>query len=310
MERRAAGGAVEVRETDSNLVLHGVAIQEGRAARRRREVFAPGSVEWPSEGMGILTRHRGEPEARAVPRREADGRIVIRTPATDPIREAVAAGRRYMSVEFVSLAEGVTEGGIREIRRAFVPDVALVREPEYVQTEAELRRRSGGFRTEIKPHRRRACRCASKTEATVIEIEYDAGAFDRVLREIEGGRRNVSAIARGAGDVVADTATGSLALRRTAGGALGIDLVPLDTEAGRRTRELLDAGVRVDARIVNDFEAGEYEANGPLATIRRSVFSYILVKPTDNTAGLEPLRPARREGRGRLLEPWRRVALL
>ena len=142
METRP-GSAVEVRETEDGPHLYGTLIQEGRAARRRREVFAPGSVEWPAEGVGILTRHHGAPEVRAVPTREPDGRITLRARATDAIREAVAAGRRYMSVEFHALRERRTEGGIREVLRALVPDVVLVPDPEYAQTGVEVRQAEG-----------------------------------------------------------------------------------------------------------------------------------------------------------------------
>lgn len=133
--------AVEIRAGGR---LHGVMVTEGRAASGgRREVFAPGSVEWPSGGVGILTRHHGTPKTRAVPRRRSDGRITVEADATAAIREAVEAGRKYMSVEFHSLRERTTKGGVREILRALVPDVALVSRPEYDTTSAEVRRRLG-----------------------------------------------------------------------------------------------------------------------------------------------------------------------
>ena len=46
-----------------------------------------------------------------------------------------------------------------------------------------------------------------------------------------------------------------------------------------------------------DFGVSEYEIDGDAALIREALFSYILVKPTDRTAGLDPLVPVRREGR-------------
>ena len=130
----------EIREDGGH--LHGVMVQEGRAASGgRRELFAPGSVQWPSTGVGVLTEHRGKPEAVAHPVREADGRISLRARATDAIREAVAAGKRYMSVEFLAVEERTTTGGVREILRAFVPAAALTASPEYDTTAAEVRER-------------------------------------------------------------------------------------------------------------------------------------------------------------------------
>ena len=113
---------VEIREVEAGRPrLFGVMLTEGRAASERRELFAPGSVNWPADGVGIQTQHHGEIEVRAQPVRHSDGRIEVRAEATDGIRAAIAAGARYMSVEFMSLREKVTRGGIREILEAFVP---------------------------------------------------------------------------------------------------------------------------------------------------------------------------------------------
>lgn len=122
--------------------LRGTMIQEGRAASGgRREVFVPESVEWPSEGVGILTEHRGAIEARAHPIRQRDGRITLTARATEAIRQAVENGKRFMSVEFRALDERTTRGGVREVLRAFVDAAALVSAPEYDTTTAEVRER-------------------------------------------------------------------------------------------------------------------------------------------------------------------------
>ena len=139
--------AFEFREEGGE--LHGIILQEGRAASGgRAEVFAPGSVTWPADGVGILTEHLGEAETRAFPHRDPMGRIAIRAAATDAIKRAIEAGKRYMSVEFRALDERRTKGGVREILRAYVESAALVDNPEYDATAAELRdqgeRRHGG----------------------------------------------------------------------------------------------------------------------------------------------------------------------
>ncbi|MDE2974566.1 MAG: hypothetical protein OXU64_07595 [Gemmatimonadota bacterium] len=295
---------VEIREAEGGPHLYGVLIQEGRAARRRREVFAPGAVEWPSDGVGILTRHHGEAEVRAIPVREADGRITLKARATEAIRDAVAAGRRYMSVEFHAIREQRTEGGIREVLRALVPDVALVASPEYDMTSAEVRRR-GGFRTEIKTGRRMDCKCA---DGDAVEVEFGTDAFVGV------GGLDVQAISRGAESVIASTATGSLTLERTRAG-IGVSLDPLDTEAGRRTRELLAAGVGVYARPLWDpdrsdwspAEGRETESRAAAAIVTRAWFKYLLVRPVPeaDANGLEPLRGGGRTRR-RAVAPRRR----
>ena len=170
--------AVEIREAAEGPTLYGTLITEGRAASGgRAEVFAPGSVEWPAEGVGILLAHREAPEVRAVPQRQPDGRITVQAPATPEIRAAVDGGRRFMSVEFHSLDERTTRGGVREVLRAYVPDVALVADPEYDTTGAEVRQRgsmSGGMAL------RRAvdCRCGPQGCDTALVGEFEVTTDD------------------------------------------------------------------------------------------------------------------------------------
>ncbi len=134
---------VEIREADGDGPrLHATILQEGRAARGgRAELFAPGSVDWPSNGIGITTRHHGSVETRAVPVRMPDGSIEIAARATPAIVDAVRGGRDRMSVEFRALREHRTAGGVREIESALVDRAALTDDPEYHQTAAELRER-------------------------------------------------------------------------------------------------------------------------------------------------------------------------
>ena len=132
---------VEVRESASGPVLHGVLIQEGRAASARAEVFAPGSLVWASEGVAIRAQHLGVEDARAVPTREANGEIRIAAPASPAIVAAFNEGRKFLSIEFHALQETRSAAGVREIQSAFLPGVALVSEPEYKQATAEVRAR-------------------------------------------------------------------------------------------------------------------------------------------------------------------------
>lgn len=132
---------IEIREQEGREpTLHSTLIQEGRAAAGgRSELFAPGAVEWPSAGVGIMTEHRGAIEVRGHPVRERDGRLTLTARATPAIQQAVADGKKYLSVEFRSLSERTTPGGVREILRALVDAAALVANPEYSQAKAELR---------------------------------------------------------------------------------------------------------------------------------------------------------------------------
>ena len=130
---------VEVREADDGPMLRGVMLQEGRAAAGgRSELFAPLSVVWPSDGIALRGEHRGAEIGRAVPTRDADGSLRIETRATPAILTAYAT-RKYFSIEFVSLREVRTAGGVREIQRALVDAAALVPNPEYPGVRAEVR---------------------------------------------------------------------------------------------------------------------------------------------------------------------------
>ena len=138
---------VELREAGDGNTLAGTVLTEGRAASGgRAEVFAPNSLSWAADGIGIRAAHGQPVEARAWPQRATDGRITIATRATTALRSAVEAGRRFMSVEFVATESRTTKAGVREILSAFLRDAALTDDPEYDTTAAELRQRAGGRR--------------------------------------------------------------------------------------------------------------------------------------------------------------------
>ena len=147
---------VELRDTDEGgPMLHGTMLTEGRAASGgRAELFAPRSVRWLDGGVEISPGHDAPSEARAIPERQDDGRLTIATRATDALRQAVEAGSTYMSVEFHSMAERRTAGGVREILQALVVRAALVPEPEYDTTAAELREADNRARTAADMRRR------------------------------------------------------------------------------------------------------------------------------------------------------------
>ena len=133
--------SIEIREAKDGPRLHGVVLQEGRAAQGgRAESFSPLSVVWPSDGIALLSEHRGAELGRAVPTRDADGSLRIETPATPAILEAYET-RKFFSVEFHAISEVRTKAGVREITRALVEAAAMVSSPEYSQAIAEVRAR-------------------------------------------------------------------------------------------------------------------------------------------------------------------------
>ena len=134
---------VEIRESDGDAPrLHATLIVEGSAARGgRAEVFRLGALDWPSNGVAIRAEHLGAMETRAIPVRQPDGSIRIAARATAGLIAAYESGRRSMSIELRSVREETTAAGIREIQGALLTGAALVPNPEYDGTAAEIRSR-------------------------------------------------------------------------------------------------------------------------------------------------------------------------
>ena len=130
---------IELRESETGPQLVGVLIQEGRVASVRREVFAPLSLVWGSEGVAVRAEHRGVEVTRAIPTRASNGEISIATPAPPALVAAYNEGRKFLSIEFHAVQETRNKSGVREIQQAFMPGAALVAEPEYTQATAEVR---------------------------------------------------------------------------------------------------------------------------------------------------------------------------
>ena len=129
---------IELREGDTPQ-LFGTILSEGRSASGgRQELFIPGSCCWPPSGIHVRLTHLGESQTLAVPVRDDLGRIEIRTKATPAIIEAVKAGSRFMSVEFVAIEERRVSG-VREVMQAFISGATLTTTPEYDVTAAEVR---------------------------------------------------------------------------------------------------------------------------------------------------------------------------
>ena len=259
----SADGSVELR--NAGRTLFGTLVQEGRAASGgRAELFAPGSVEWPSTGVGILLDHRQAPEVRAVPERQRDGRITVEARATDKIRAAVESGKRFMSVEFNSLRERTTEGGVREIRRALVSDAALVRSPEYDVSRAEVRRRGGGrMSSRVRTNRRMDCKCPGGGCKT---IRFRDKAFEGLPDELPATTGSMDQIV---GIAVLSPSTSGLVISTSL----------LETQAAADLAILLGAGVSIYARPLLDLEKSETKmGEDRTLVVTRAVVTGVLYK--------------------------------
>lgn len=134
----------ETRATPGRLT--GVLMTYGERASDRPEMFDPGALYFPPNGLLVNEQHnRQAPILRASP--TVDGKTVLidspfpdtargRDAATN-LREGVLTG---LSVEFFPEKE-TTRGGLRVIQRAFVPRAGLVDAPSYTGSTAEVRDR-------------------------------------------------------------------------------------------------------------------------------------------------------------------------
>ena len=279
-------GSVELR--NAGRTLFGTLVQEGRAASGgRAEVFTPGSVEWPSTGVGILLAHRQAPEVRAVPERQRDGRITVEARATDKIRRAVEGGRKYMSVEFHALRERTTEGGVREIQRALVDAGALVQSPEYDVSRAEVRRRGGGrMSSRVRTNRRMDCRCPGGGCKT---IRFRDKAFEDIPDSVVA---TVGSLDKIVGIAVLSPSTSGLVISTSL----------LETQAAADLAILLSAGVSIYARPLLDLEKSSTEegedraAGGRTLVVTRAVVTGVLYKAVSPPpVGLEPVALSRED---------------
>ena len=139
---------LEFREDDSRTSpgrISGVVLPLGRVAGDRREVFTPGSVTWPADGVRLLAEHRGREVMRFFPVEQAgEIRIDAALPDTQLGREVAveirSGHKRGLSVEFHALTDAVVQG-VREIRAALVQAAAVVHAGAYDQALAEVRAR-------------------------------------------------------------------------------------------------------------------------------------------------------------------------
>ena len=148
MDKREIRCKVECRADDSRTSpgrIVGTLIEQGRIATDRREVFAPGSIKWPHNGMRLLDKHYGAQVMRFVPVEDGAAlRIDAPLPDTALGRRVAAeirsGARRDLSIEFFATDESAVSG-VREIRSALVDAVALADSGTrvYEQARAEVR---------------------------------------------------------------------------------------------------------------------------------------------------------------------------
>ena len=138
-------------------ILSGVLMRYGEPGEKGREVFAPGSLRWPSNGIRIDHAHGSAalagramqpPIMRVIPVVSADGaevRIEAPLPDTTAARDLAALMRSDppvytgLSVEFHAEREHRDGTGRRVIDVARLDGAGLVDNPSYPGTRVEIR---------------------------------------------------------------------------------------------------------------------------------------------------------------------------
>ena len=146
--------SIELRADDSMASpgrLVGTLLTYGERAGDRAEVFEPGSLSWPDDGVVLRRQHdRGAPIARVVPE-VRDGAVVVDValPETRAGRDAAAEVRSGLltglSVEFRARRQRYA-GGVRRIADALLTGAGLVDSPSYKGSAVEVRQRGGEVR--------------------------------------------------------------------------------------------------------------------------------------------------------------------
>ena len=129
--------ADESRQSPGRIV--GTLITYGKCALDRPEVFAPGALQWPADGIILNMQHdRQAPIMRFTPELAGDElRIDAALPDTQRGRDAAVMVRNGtftgLSIEFRSKSEG-RSAGVRQIRKAHLAAAALVDSPSHAST--------------------------------------------------------------------------------------------------------------------------------------------------------------------------------
>ena len=145
--------AVELRSDDTRQGpgrLVGRIMTYGERATDRPELFEPGALTWPSDGVVLNRQHeRAAPIMRVIPALVGDElRIDQALPDTQAGRDAATEIRsglmRGLSVSFQAQRQAFV-GGVRRIQSAAMTAIGLVDSPSY-DAPVEVRSRQAGRR--------------------------------------------------------------------------------------------------------------------------------------------------------------------
>ena len=143
--------AIEFREDDTRQGpgrLVGTVLTYGQRAKDRPELFEPGALTWPADGVVLNRQHaRGAPIMRVIPEVRGEAIVIDQAlPDTTAGRDAAAEVRQGLmtglSVSFQA-ARQEHRAGVRRILAAAMTAIGLVDSPSY-DAPVEVRHSAGG----------------------------------------------------------------------------------------------------------------------------------------------------------------------
>lgn len=139
--------ALELRDAEGSPgLLSGVLLTYGEVSPSHRELFEPGALSWPADGIVLNRSHNATvPIMRVMPRVQGDEvRIDALLPDTAAGRDAAQEVRdglfRGLSVEFKA-TRAFYHGGLRRIQAAQLRGAGLVSDPSYTGSTVSVRAR-------------------------------------------------------------------------------------------------------------------------------------------------------------------------
>ena len=286
----------------SGRTLSGTVLRYGDLSPEHRERFAPGAFA-PVPAVPLNLQHDRTivlmpAERYALIDSERALEVRAELPADSAALKLVRRGAlNGFSVEFHSRSE-TRESGVRVIERAELVGVALVDEPSYPESAAEIRRRGGGggrgsrggrrgtFRGRVKAGRKVDCRCAP---GDCLEALFLEGAFDTLTRQqVTESGRDVLAVVGEYQNAVGSAKRGGVRFWAGQNGDLEFAVDIPDTARGAALMETFET-VPVYARPVLDLDASDFDLVDRVATYRSAEVRALTIGPTDASKGWAPL---------------------
>ena len=273
--------------------LSGTVLRYGDLSPGHRERFSPGAFS-PVPAVPLNLQHDVslvllDADKYALNDTERALEVRAELPANSAALTLVRRGAlNGFSVEFHSRSE-TRQSGVRVIERAELIGVALVDEPSYPESIAEVRRRGdrggrlGTVRGRVPAGRRVDCRCSP---GDCLEAIFERGAFDSAVDPSRA--RDILAVVGDYSAAIGSARRGNVRFWAGKDGALEYAIDIPNTVRGEALLETMEA-VPVFARPALDLDASDFDLVDRVATYRRAEVRALTIGATDASKGWAPL---------------------